>query len=72
MNDAIGSHVYKSQTKDLFFGCGSRDGLFDQDQLFAIWEPDDIGELIGVLQTAQGIVSREGEDAAAASVSEAN
>lgn len=29
------------------FGVTCRDGLFDQEQLFAIWEPDDVRGLIG-------------------------
>lgn len=34
------------------FYCGSRDGLFDQDQLFAVFEPDDVRGLIERLETA--------------------
>lgn len=37
----------------------SRDGLFDQDQLFAIWEPDDVQFLIGILTRASVAVERE-------------
>lgn len=35
-----------------YFGVICRDGCFDSDQLFAIWEPDDIRGLIGQFQAA--------------------
>lgn len=35
-----------------YFGVICPDGLFDSDQLFAIWEPDDLRGLIGQFQTA--------------------
>ena len=34
------------------FNCESRDGLFDQEQLFAVWEPADVVSLIERLQEA--------------------
>jgi hypothetical protein len=42
----------KGESKDLYFEVSERDGLFDEDQLFAVWEPDDIRGLIGVLEDA--------------------
>ena len=35
-----------------YFGIG-RDGCFDKDQLFLIWEPDDVGRLVQVLVASQ-------------------
>ena len=32
------------------FECESRDGLFEDGQLFAVWETDDINQLIGRLK----------------------
>jgi hypothetical protein len=34
----------------LDFDCGGRDGCFDADQLFAVWEPEDVRQLITRLQ----------------------
>lgn len=34
----------------LDFDCQARDGLYDKDQLFAIWEPDDVRALITRLE----------------------
>ena len=40
----------KNQTSfNLDFDCQCRDGLFEKDQLFAIWENEDIGGLINIL-----------------------
>jgi hypothetical protein len=40
------------ETPPFDYECGGRDGLFDQDQLFAIWNPDDHRRLIAALQSA--------------------
>ncbi len=40
----------KGEEVDLDFDCGSRDGLFDRDQLFAVWSRKDVQELIERLQ----------------------
>jgi len=37
---------------DLDFDCLERDGLFEKDQLFAVYEPYDLEQLIGRLQKA--------------------
>jgi hypothetical protein len=34
------------------YDCGGRDGLFDQDQLFAVWDRADLEALIARLQRA--------------------
>jgi hypothetical protein len=36
------------------FDCLGRDGLFDEDQLFAVWEPQDVRALIARLQRTLG------------------
>jgi hypothetical protein len=41
----------ESVPMDLY--CEGRDGLFDQDQLFAVWEDGDVAALISRLQHAQ-------------------
>lgn len=37
----------------LDYECQSRDGMFDADQLFAVWEPQDVAALIARLSRAQ-------------------
>lgn len=39
----------------LDFYCGNRDGFFDQDQLFAVWEQQDIESLREYLGTCIGV-----------------
>lgn len=36
----------------LDYECDGRDGLFDEDQLFAVWERDDLQRLLARLRTA--------------------
>ncbi len=42
----------KGTSFQLDFDCTSRDGLFDSDQLFAVWEQNDVKALIDRLQEA--------------------
>jgi len=35
------------------FECEGRDGLFDECQLFAVWEPQDVAALITKLQQSK-------------------
>ena len=46
LDDAL--ELGKSLTMD--FDCQGRDGCFDQDQLFAVWEKKDVVALIGRLE----------------------
>jgi len=47
--DAL-ERAMKGASITLDFDCQDRDGLFDQDQLFAVWEPDDVRALVERLQ----------------------
>jgi hypothetical protein len=47
---------------DLDFESCDRDGLFDQGQLFAIWEEKDLNAFIGTLQHCYGTLFRDKED----------
>lgn len=38
--------------------CQMRDGLFDHDQLFAVWEPHDVAQLIERLQAAMNATTQ--------------
>lgn len=42
----------QGQSIPLDLDCASRDGLFDKDQLFAVWERTDVEQLLARLQTA--------------------
>ena len=38
------------ESLEMDFDCQGRDGCFEKDQLFAIWEPDDVIDLIDQLK----------------------
>lgn len=42
----------KGEPFKLDLDCQSRDGLFDEDQRFVVWDADDLRQLIARLQTA--------------------
>lgn len=40
----------------LDFECESRDGMFDPNELFAVWEPSDVAQLIERLKRCTGAI----------------
>lgn len=53
--DLVDAYEEMKQGKDrpLDFDCQGRDGLFEQDQLFAVWSADDVKALIYRLEQAK-------------------
>ena len=47
--DKLADAVDNKTSLSVDLECGSRDGLYDDDQLFAIWEKEDIQKLIASL-----------------------
>jgi hypothetical protein len=60
-SDAIGAAFDGVETAPLDFECSARDGLFDQDQLFAVFSLEDQRRLVARLQAALDMVERAGE-----------
>lgn len=52
MSDILDNALKTGQSFKMDYDCTMRDGLFDDDQLFAIYEPDDLKGLISVLEAA--------------------
>ncbi|RWF33754.1 hypothetical protein [Mesorhizobium sp.] len=50
--DGIDAMIEKGVSYPMDYDCDSRDGLFDEDQLFAVWERTDMERLIARLQKA--------------------
>lgn len=48
------------QTFSMDFDCMSRDGLFDEDQLYAVWEKEDVEALVKRLNQALDDYRRAG------------
>lgn len=48
--DTLFSAMETGRSVELDLECESRDGLFDQDQLFAVWEAADVEALLNRLQ----------------------
>lgn len=51
-SDAIAAAFDGKETAPLDYECSARDGLFDQDQLFAVWDVEDTRRLVARLQKA--------------------
>jgi hypothetical protein len=54
-NDALERAEVKKESLSLDFDCQGRDGCFDADQLFAVWEKADVEALIGRLQRVRDV-----------------
>lgn len=50
--DILERAIRTGESFDLNLECMGRDGLYDADQLFAIWEPKDVTALIARLESA--------------------
>lgn len=50
--DAMVAMLKGAASPPLDYDCGARDGLFDQEQLFAVWDQEDHRRLIAALQRA--------------------
>jgi len=48
--DKLGASERDGASLPMDFDCPGRDGLFDDDQMFAVWEPEDVRKLIARLQ----------------------
>lgn len=57
-SDAMIAMLDGKPSPPLDYDCGARDGLFDQDQLFAVWDVEDQRRLVTRLQAALDMVER--------------
>lgn len=48
--DKLDDAMANDTSVDMDFDCMGRDGCFDEDQLFAVWEPPDVKNLIARLR----------------------
>lgn len=51
--DKCNDKMEQGESVDIYFDCTERDGLYDEDQLFAVYEKKDLDGLISRLQKAK-------------------